>query len=132
MDPPLADQIAPLRRKAQQYLRSAALLFEGGDYDSCASRAYFAMFYAAQAALLTEIEDLPRQGIRTAFAERFVHAGRLPPRADEALTQAYELQQLGDYARRPAVDAADAERMLQEAEAFVNSLARLIDQHLVR
>ncbi len=112
--------------KAQTYLRSAAVLYELEDYDSCASRAYFAMFYAAQAALLHEQGELPsNQGIRTAFAEAFVETGRLPERAATALNLAHELQEQGDYGHAFAVAQRQAERALQEAEAFVNSLARL-------
>ncbi len=46
-------EIPALLAKAQRYLRSADLLFQDGDYESCISRAYYAMFYCAQAALLT-------------------------------------------------------------------------------
>lgn len=113
--------------KAQKYLRSAALLFEMEDYDSCVSRAYFAMFFAVQAALITEDGSLPsRLSIRGAFIQRFVDSGRLPERAAEALHQASDLQEMADYAREFAVGEEAAERTLQEAEAFVNSLARMV------
>lgn len=117
------DKLESLLRKAQQYLRSAAVLLETGDFDSCASRAYFAMFYAAQAGLLQSGYDVASgQGIRSAFVERFVQSGQLPERAGQALNRAYELQQTADYAHHPVVSEEDAERTLQEAEAFVNSL----------
>lgn len=115
-----------LLQKAQQFLRSAAVLLEVGDYDSCVSRAYFAMFYTAQAALLTENRQLPKQGIRTAFSERFVASGRLPRRASEALDRAYDEQQLADYSYQFVLAEDEAERTLQEAEAFVNSLTQMI------
>ncbi len=115
-----------LLSKAQKYLRSAAVLYELEDYDSCASRAYFAMFYAARAVLLFENGTLPSdQGIRAAFAEAFVETGRLPERAAVALNGAYELQTQGDYGHAFYVDRQQAERVLQEAEAFVNTLSRL-------
>lgn len=38
--------------RAHRSLRSARNLLEDGDYDFAMSRAYFAMFYAATAALL--------------------------------------------------------------------------------
>lgn len=123
------DTIDSLLQKAQQYLRSAAVLLETGDFDSCASRAYFAMFYAAQAALQQNGQELsPTQGIRSAFVERYVRSGRFPERAEQALYRGYELQQLGDYAQHRAVSQRDAERLLQEAEAFVNSVAHVIER----
>jgi uncharacterized protein (UPF0332 family) len=41
----------PLLSKAKRYLRSAEVLAEDGDFDSAASRLYFAMFYIAEALL---------------------------------------------------------------------------------
>ncbi len=122
------DTTKPLLHKAQQYLRSAAVLLEMGDLDSCASRAYFAMFYAAQAALAEDGYNAAssQRGIRSAFSERFVDSGRFPERASQALNRAYDLQQIGDYAQHRAVNQDDAERTLQEAEAFVNSITHAL------
>ncbi|HET6566683.1 MAG TPA: HEPN domain-containing protein [Rhodothermales bacterium] len=119
-------QINALTRKSQKYLQSAAVLLELEDYDSCASRAYFAMFYAAQALMVRERHTLPgNQSLRTAFMESYVANGRLPDRAGTALKQAADLQEMADYGLNFAVTQDAAEYVLQEAEAFVNSLARL-------
>lgn len=123
----MAHSIDALLKKAQKYLRSAAVLLELEDYDSTASRAYFAMFYAAQAALLRETSELPsKQSIRSAFVSRFVEDGPLPGRAADVLQRGAELQEMGDFAHEFAVSEADAESILAEAEAFVNSLERLV------
>ena len=122
------EKVDVLMRKAQKFLQSAAVLLELEDYDSCASRAYFAMFYAAQALLLQEgYTYSPGQGIRATFLQAFIASGRLPERAGEALTRLAELQEVGDYAQEFAVPQEAAERGLQEAEAFVNSIDRWID-----
>ncbi len=121
------ERIDALLKKAQKFLRSAAVLFELEDFDSTASRAYFSMFFAAQAALLQETQALSsKQGIRSAFIRRFVEQGPLPERAGDALQRAADLQEIGDYAYDFAVSGADAEMILSEAEAFVNSLENLI------
>lgn len=123
----LVDQ---LFAKAQKYLRSAALMFEMEDFDSCVSRSYFAMFFSVQAALIVETGSLPtRLTIRSAFNQRFVDSGRLPERAAEALQRAADLQEVADFGQQFAVDENAAERTLQDAEAFVNSLARLVMQY---
>lgn len=121
------DRVEALLKKAQKYLRSAAVLLELEDFDSTASRAYFAMFYAAQAALLQAASGLPsKQGIRPAFIDRFVRNGPLPDRAADVLERASELQEMGDYGHGFAVDAEQGEFILAEAEAFVNSLEKLV------
>lgn len=118
-----------LFQKAQKYLRSAAVLLELEDFDSCSSRAYFAMFYAAQGVLLDELGERPeRKGIRSAFRERFVETGRLPARAAEALEEAHDQREMADYGSAFGVKQEHAERTLQEAEAFVNSLQRLLER----
>lgn len=109
--------------KAQKFLQSAAVLLELEDFDSCASRAYFAMFYAAQAALMRGGRTLPTsQGIRSAFIAEFVASGQYPEKAAKMLNRAAELQEIGDYSTEFAISRGDAERVLQEAEAFVNSV----------
>ncbi|MDX1547613.1 MAG: HEPN domain-containing protein [Rhodothermales bacterium] len=124
----MAETTDVLMHKAQTYLRSAAVLLELEDYDSCASRAYFAMFYAAQALLVNENGALPeKKGIRSAFVEQFVDGGTLPEQAGNALHYAYELQERGDYSHTFAVEQGEAERVLQEAEAFVTTLETLVD-----
>jgi uncharacterized protein (UPF0332 family) len=116
-----------LLKKAQQYLRSAAVLYELADYDSCASRSYFAMFFAAQAAFLADGHTVSRDEIRQAFRERFVEKENLPERAATAFDRVYTLQEMGDYTLEPAVSEEEATWTLQESEAFVNSLTRLVE-----
>lgn len=123
------ERIDALLMKAQKFLRSAAVLLELEDFDSTASRSYFAMFFAAQAALLSRADALPsKQGIRSAFVDRFVDDGPLPDRAADVLQRASELQEVGDFAHDFAVSGDDAEFILAEAEAFVNSLENLIEK----
>lgn len=125
MEPSL-DPITVLLGKAQKYLRSAAVLFELEDYDSAVSRAYFAMLYAAQALMKRHGVRLGGgQGLRSAFIERYVRTGTLPERAGAALEDGYKLMELADFAHAFAIDAAQAEHVLAEAEAFVNSVSPL-------
>lgn len=127
----MEEKIEALLNKAQKYLRSAAVLFELEDFDSTASRAYFAMFYTAQAMLLSETQAFSsKQGIRSSFIQHFVDNGPLPARAGEAFERASELQEVGDYAYDFAVSAEQAEYVLAEAEAFVNSITNLIERRV--
>ena len=50
----MKEQIESLVEKSDRYLRSAVLLRDAEDYDSVASRLYYAMFYCAEALLLTK------------------------------------------------------------------------------
>jgi len=46
-------EIKSLIERARKYLKSAEVLLENKDYESCVSRAYYAMFYSVEAVLLT-------------------------------------------------------------------------------
>ena len=118
-----------LLRKAQKYLRSSAVLYELGDYDSAVSRAYYAMIYAAQALMKRHSLGLTAgQGLRAAFIEQYVRTGTLPERAGTALEDGYKLMEIADFAHALAVEAGHAEHMLAEAEAFVNSVSPLAER----
>lgn len=117
------DQPRLLFNKSQKFLRSASVLLELEDYDSAASRAYFAMFYAAQALLIhRRMNGASQQGIRSAFSSAFVESGELPEHAADVLNHGQRLQEMADYAHQFSVSPQDAEELLQEAEAFVNTL----------
>jgi uncharacterized protein (UPF0332 family) len=67
-------EITDLVSKAGRFLKTAEAALGMGDYDSCASRCYYAMFFLAEAALLTIGTEgfLPQGGhqpIRRAFRE---------------------------------------------------------------
>ena len=122
------DPIFLLLREAQKYLRSAAVLLEMEDYDSTVSRAYFSMFYAVQA--LTKRRGLrlqPGQSLRDAFASHFVQNGPLPERALHTLDEGARLMELGDFAHTFGVSGPQAETLLADAEAFVNSVSALAE-----
>lgn len=46
-------EVESLVKRAKRYIKSAQLLLKEGDYESSVSRTYYAMFFSAQAILLT-------------------------------------------------------------------------------
>ena len=122
------DKIDALLMKSQKFMQSAAVLLELEDFDSCVSRAYFSMFYAAQALMWKEgHRNLSNLGLRSSFYEAYVVTNRLPEKAGMIFNKAADLQEVADYGHGFAITRESAEYVLQEAEAFVNSLARLTE-----
>ncbi len=119
-----------LIQKAQRYLKSAQLLLEDKDYESSVSRTYYAMFYAAQAVLLTKnLSFSSHKGVISAFGEHFVKTGTFPKEMGRELNRAFEKRQIGDYEYTFVVSNEDAEQILQSGKEFVNTIARWLDTH---
>ena len=79
--PGAAAEVKELWSKACRSLEAAKLLLKTGYHDFAASRGYYAMFYAAEAALLTKGRSFSRHAaVIAAFGRHFVASGRLPQR----------------------------------------------------
>lgn len=113
--------------KAARYLASAALLLDAGDFDSSVSRAYYAMFYAAEAALLSKgLSRSTHKGVISAFGEEFVKTGVFPATMGRNLSAAFQKRQVGDYGATPLVGRDDAQLVLDHARAFVEAVRKQI------
>lgn len=121
-------EIPALIAKAQRYLKSANLLFQDGDYESCVSRTYYAMFYCAQAALLTRnLTFSSHKSVIAAFGEHFVKTGVFPKQMGRELNRAFEKRQLGDYEFTSVVSDEDAGELLAQGKEFCSAVKEWID-----
>jgi uncharacterized protein (UPF0332 family) len=92
------DEIAANRERAKESIGAAEALVIAGYYDSAASRAYYAAFYAATAALLREgIEFKKHSGVVAGVHERLVRAGKLDKASGRDLNWLFDLRGVGDY-----------------------------------
>ena len=98
-----------------------------GYHDFAASRAYYAAFYAATAALLAEgFETSKHSGVIAAIHQRFVRSARLSADQGKALNWLFELRDVGDYGVMVHVSQQEAEQAIQVAEGFVKAMQELI------
>ncbi len=105
--------------KAQRYLKSADLLLQDGDYESSVSRTYYAMFYCAEAALLTKnLTFSSHKSVIAAFGEHFIKPGVFSREMGRELNRAFEKRQLGDYESTPVVSDEDARELLTHGREF--------------
>jgi len=115
---------ASLLERANKYLKSADLLIEAGDNESSVSRAYYAMFFAAEAVLLTKgLSPSSHGGVLSVFGEHFVKPGIFPRTMGKALNRAYSKRQLGDYEHRFVISAKEAKEVLADARGFVKEIS---------
>lgn len=115
--------------KAERFLKSAEHLFAVGDYDSCASRCYYAMFFMAEAALMLKgLSASSHRGLIGLFGKHFVQAGIFEPELGRALRRAYDVRLTGDYAVGITVSREEAEDLLKAAHEFVGKVQAYLER----
>jgi uncharacterized protein (UPF0332 family) len=113
------DQQAMLR-KAEQSLAGAHVLTEEGFYGFAASRAYYAMFYAAEALLQSlGLAFSKHSAVHAAYGVQFAATALLPPHFHRYLLEAQEARHFGDYDFGPEMPRADAEEQIRRAIDFL-------------
>lgn len=112
-----------LMARAVQALESAKLLLDAGDADGASNRAYYAMFDAARAALLTSGLDVGKthKGVLSAFSDRLVKNGPIPKEVGRLLKHGETFRYVADYEGDP-VELGDARQLVQQAETFVAAM----------
>jgi uncharacterized protein (UPF0332 family) len=113
--------------QAQGRLGAARLLLSQGFAEDAVSRAYYAMFYAAEALLEGEgLEFSSHAAVVAAFGLHFAKTGRVPVEYHRALIKAEALRRRGDYGPFDDLSAADAEGQVSQAERFFDLAVSLI------
>ena len=114
--------------KAKKALTSAKVLLNESDADGACNRAYYAMFDAARAALLTQGIDSGRthKGVLNVFSEKLVKTGIAGKTSGRQLKHAEALRYVADY-DGDFVSPDDAAEMIMQADAFVAEMSRIVD-----
>lgn len=122
------NELRDFAAKADRFLRSAARLYELGDYDSCASRCYYAMFFMAQAALLTKgVTPASHKGVLSLFSQHFVKTGVFDREMAKALNEAYDKRLTGDYSVGLTLSREEAEQLLNTAREFIAKVSTYLE-----
>ena len=109
-----------LLEKAAESLAAAGYLLAGGYPDFAASRAYYAMFYVAEAALEGEGKSYSKHSaVIAGFGRNFVKTGRAPAEFQRFLTTGQALRHAGDYGAPRAVSDADAREQIEHAKRLL-------------
>lgn len=109
-----------LLRKAGTTLEGARLLAAHGLYDAAVSRAYYVMFYVAEAFLLGDSIALSKHSaVISEFGRRLVKTGRVPADFHRYLIDGQDSRIKSDYDTESVLDEAQATVQLAHAEQFV-------------
>jgi uncharacterized protein (UPF0332 family) len=98
-----------------------------GDANAAISRAYYAMFDAAEAALLQKgVEASTHAGVLAMFGDRLVKTREVAPEHGRNLKRAFQKRQVSDYDVLHDATRQEAEGVLDDAGAFVRALRDLL------
>lgn len=116
-----------LPTKARESLAAAHVLIEGGYNDFAASRAYYAVFYAASA-LLDNLRQSysSHSAVISAFGREFAKTGKFESKHHRWLIDAQDLRNIGDYGAGSQVPKKYAETIYDWAAQFINAAEILL------
>jgi uncharacterized protein (UPF0332 family) len=119
---------ADLLVKAQQSLEAARVMEERGYHDFAASRAYYTMFYLAEALLLgLGLTFSKHSAVIAAFGERFAKPGIVPSELHRYLTDGQDTRNAADYSFGAALTEADAREQITNPESFLAITTKLLE-----
>jgi uncharacterized protein (UPF0332 family) len=107
-------------QKAQDSLRAAKILAGENLADFAASRAYYAMFYIAEAFLVGEnLSFSKHSAVISKFGELFARTSKIDPKFHRYLIDAEQIRLKGDYDRSERLTAEDAKLLIERTEEFL-------------
>jgi uncharacterized protein (UPF0332 family) len=117
--------------QARDTLRDAYSLHKNeGTPVSIVNRAYYAMFYAALAVLITvDRGSSKHKGVIAIFDEQFVKQNIFPKEMSKMLHQAFELRQEGDYRDASKITVEKAVKTLRSADEFITLVEEKLKGH---
>lgn len=106
--------------KANQSIKAAETLFKKGFFSFTASRAYYAMFYIAEALLLSKSLSYSAHGaVISAFGKYFSKTDLVDKKFHRYLIEGFEIRQVGDYETREEISKEASLEMIKRAKKFL-------------
>ncbi len=116
-------------KNAREMLSVAQLNLENGFHTSAINRAYYAIFYAAAAVLVTQSQVRGKHsGVISAFRERFVKSGLFNTEYSDIYGRIMDHRNAGDYELDVSLGEEKAEADFQDAARFVKQVEAWLKQ----
>jgi len=113
-------EVKELFKKAERSFSAAERLFKDGDYDFAVSRAYYAMFYCAEALLLTKnLSFSKHSAVISSFGKEFVKTGILDKKLQRYLLDTFDARQKSDYDFAMYPTKEECKNILKDAKLFL-------------
>ena len=114
-------------KQAKERIESAETLLKIRNYRDAMSRAYYAFFDAASAALLTKgLVAKTHHGLIILFEKHFIKTKEVPMKIGRWLAKAKQAREEADYERRKEISQESVKTAVQSAKEFVKEIEKLI------
>jgi len=114
--------------KASRALRAAETLLSNNDPDFAAGRAYYAMFYVAEALLHEKnLRTRKHSGVHSLFGETFAKTGAMDPKFHRWLLDAFDKRIQADYGFDITLTRDDAAQMIGQGREFLDAAKRVLE-----
>ncbi|MEL6354299.1 MAG: HEPN domain-containing protein [Cyanobacteria bacterium J06627_28] len=109
-----------LLEKAQRSLSAAEQLLQKGFYEFSVSRAYYSMFYVAEALLDKEgLSFSSHAAVISAFGRVLSKPQKVPQEFHRYLIDAQAQRTSADYDLQPDMSSEDAQKIIAQAHSFI-------------
>ena len=126
MEAETQDKIAKYLARSRQAVETGRLVLAHEDFIAAVNRAYYAIFYAANALLATKgLERSKHSGVIAAFRQHFVKTGLIEPEFSRFYGAAMDERHAGDY-DLIQLDYESASRHVTNAVRFLNQIEHVL------
>ena len=116
----MKEETRKLLDKGSQAIAAAETLLRADSVDFAAGRAYYAMFYVAEALVNERGIRFHKHGaVHAAFGEHFAKTGEINPKFHRWLLDAFDKRIQGDYGVAATITSEDVSEMLEQAREFL-------------
>lgn len=103
------------------------LFFDRKSYESSVSRAYYAIFYATEAVLLSKsLTTASHKGLSVEFAKSFIKTNEIEPIYGKILSSIFQKRQLGDYDMYSEISESIANEVLKDTAKFIGRMKQYL------
>ena len=121
------ERIEKLLKKAQEDLKASEIMIENGIFRIAASRVYYAMFYIAEAILLTKgLIFTSHKGLISSFNKEFIKSGIFNMKFGRLLRDAFDIRQNSDYEIVPDITESKTKELLLAAKEFLEEAKKYL------
>lgn len=129
MDEATLKEVTLYIENANESLSVAQLNLDNDFYAAAINRAYYAIFYSANALLATKkLARSKHSGVLSAFRQHFIKTGLMPSELSEIYGQVMDDRHEGDYEIITATSKEDAEIDVLQARHFVDVVSEWLQR----